>query len=87
MMANRVGTYEIVCAQLCGSGHSGMKGTIVVDSESDYKGGLDDLEKLNAPAPATPPANAAAPGGGAATGTGASAPASGYGCDRADRAA
>jgi len=55
----KIGTYEIICAQLCGSGHSGMRGTIVVDSAADYKGWLDDMEKLNAPAPA--PAAAASP--------------------------
>jgi cytochrome c oxidase subunit 2 len=54
----KAGTYEIVCAQLCGAGHYSMKGTIVVDSEADYKSWLDDMEKLNAPAPAAAPAPA-----------------------------
>jgi cytochrome c oxidase subunit II len=62
----KVGTYEIVCAQLCGSGHSGMRGTIVVDTDADYKGWLDDMEKLNAPAPAAAPAAPAAPAAGGA---------------------
>jgi len=57
----KVGTYEIVCAQLCGLGHYGMRGTLVVDSEADYKGWLDDMEKLNAPAPEAAPATPAAP--------------------------
>jgi cytochrome c oxidase subunit 2 len=56
----KVGTYEIVCAQLCGLGHYGMKGTLVVDSEADYKSWLDDMEKLNAPAPAAAASPAAA---------------------------
>ncbi len=34
--ATREGTYEIVCAQLCGQGHSAMKGTIVVESQEKY---------------------------------------------------
>jgi cytochrome c oxidase subunit II len=62
----KVGTYEIVCAQLCGAGHYGMRGTLVVDTDADYQSWLHDMEQLNAPAPATPatPAAAsAAPGG------------------------
>jgi cytochrome c oxidase subunit 2 len=55
----KIGTYEIVCAQLCGLGHYGMRGTLVVDSDADYKGWLDDMEKLNAPAPAAPAATPA----------------------------
>lgn len=62
----KVGTYEIVCAQLCGSGHSSMRATLVVDSEADYKSWLDDMEKLNTPSPA-PAAAPAAPGAPAAS--------------------
>lgn len=56
----KTGTYEIVCAQLCGLGHYSMRATVVVDSEADYKSWLDDMEKLNAPAPAAAPKAAAA---------------------------
>ncbi len=35
--ATKVGKYEIPCAELCGSGHSGMKGWLHVLSEEDYK--------------------------------------------------
>jgi len=72
----KVGTYEIVCAQLCGAGHYGMKGTLVVDTEADYQGWLHDMEQLNAPAPAPAPAGAAAPAAPAASATPA-APAAG----------
>jgi cytochrome c oxidase subunit 2 len=41
----KTGTYEIVCAQLCGNGHSAMKGTLVVESEADYKKWFDDTAK------------------------------------------
>jgi len=34
--ATEIGTYEIPCAELCGFGHSGMKGTLYVQSQSDY---------------------------------------------------
>jgi cytochrome c oxidase subunit 2 len=65
----KIGTYEIVCAQLCGSGHSGMRGTIVVDSDADYKSWLDSMAALNAPAPAPAAAAPAAPAAPATGGT------------------
>jgi cytochrome c oxidase subunit 2 len=43
----KTGTYEIVCAQLCGNGHSTMRGTLVVDSEADYKKWFDETAKLS----------------------------------------
>jgi cytochrome c oxidase subunit 2 len=56
----KLGTYEIVCAQLCGANHALMKGTIVVDTEADYESWLHDEEQLSNPTPATPAAPAAA---------------------------
>jgi len=73
----KIGTYEIICAQLCGSGHSAMRGVLVVDSEADYKSWLDDMEKLNAP----PPAAAAAPAAAAPAAPGAQ-PAPGAGGEK-----
>src|ERR1044071_8268620 len=35
-------TYEVVCGQLCGLGHYGMKGSLVVDSPADYQSWLKD---------------------------------------------
>ena len=43
----KTGTYDIVCAQLCGSNHSLMKGTLVVESETDYKKWFDETAKLS----------------------------------------
>jgi len=58
----KVGTYEIVCAQLCGQNHYAMRATLVVDSQADYEGWLHDMEQLNAPPPpAASPAASAAP--------------------------
>jgi len=34
--AKEPGTYEIPCAELCGFGHSGMKGALYVQSQQDY---------------------------------------------------
>ena len=33
----RTGTFEILCAQLCGVGHYVMRGTVIVDDESTYE--------------------------------------------------
>lgn len=33
----RTGTFEILCAELCGAGHSGMRGKVVVDEADEYK--------------------------------------------------
>ncbi len=35
--AKEKGTYEIPCAELCGFGHSGMKGSLTVESEEDFE--------------------------------------------------
>jgi len=35
--ATKVGKYEIPCAELCGFGHSGMKGYLFVDSPDEYQ--------------------------------------------------
>ncbi len=63
----KTGTYEVVCGQLCGLGHYGMKGTLVVDTPEDYQAWLKERAELagtqNAPAlgaqpPGQPPAGA-----------------------------
>jgi len=70
----KTGTYEVICAQLCGLGHYGMKGTLVVDTPQDYQAWLKERAELaggtqgTAPSPAPgaqqqnkPPAAAASP--------------------------
>jgi len=32
----KTGEYEILCAELCGTGHYAMFGTVIVEEESDY---------------------------------------------------
>ena len=44
----KTGTYDIVCAQLCGSSHALMRGTLVVDSAADYKKWCDEVKSLRA---------------------------------------
>lgn len=41
--ANKPGTYDLVCAELCGWGHYKMKAHVIVESESDYQKYLKDL--------------------------------------------
>ena len=37
MTPTLTGTYEVMCAELCGVGHYNMRSSIVVDTEADYK--------------------------------------------------
>jgi cytochrome c oxidase subunit II len=36
----RVGTFEVLCAELCGRGHSHMRGSVVVELESEHRAWL-----------------------------------------------
>jgi cytochrome c oxidase subunit 2 len=36
----RTGTFEVLCAAFCGVGHDAMRGSVVVDNESDYQAWL-----------------------------------------------
>jgi cytochrome c oxidase subunit II len=53
----KTGTYEVICGQLCGLGHSGMKGTLVVDTPADYQAWLKERAEL-AGSQGAPPASA-----------------------------
>lgn len=45
---SKEGEYEIVCGQLCGSGHGLMRGLLVVDTADDYKAWLKERAELKA---------------------------------------
>jgi len=68
---NRVGQWEIACAELCGLGHFRMKGFVTVDTPEDYEKWLAEqaaAQTAEAPKAAEAPASpAAAPA--AASGT------------------
>ena len=53
------GNYEVVCGQLCGLGHYGMKGMLVVDNPEEYQAWLKERVELSgaqtAPAPTDRP--------------------------------
>jgi cytochrome c oxidase subunit 2 len=71
----KTGTYEVICGQLCGLGHYGMKGTLVVDEPAEYQAWLKERAELagtqTAPAstarppgePPLPPAQSPSPSG------------------------
>ena len=58
----KTGTYEIVCGQLCGLGHYGMKGSLVVDSPADYQAWLKERTELSGNQAPAPPATERPPG-------------------------
>src|SRR3954452_11746607 len=51
----KTGTYEIVCGQLCGLGHYGMKGTLVVDNPDEYQACQKERVELAGTKSAPPP--------------------------------
>ncbi|HEX2608625.1 MAG TPA: cytochrome c oxidase subunit II [Flavisolibacter sp.] len=55
--------YEISCDQMCGAGHYGMRGVIVVESQAEFNAWLAQKQPqyavANAPAPAATPATGA----------------------------
>ncbi len=62
----KTGSYEVVCGQLCGLGHYGMKGMLVVDTPADYQAWLKERVELSgtqtAPAPLDRPPGEPGPG-------------------------
>ena len=48
----RTGTFEILCAELCGVGHAQMRGVVVVEEEAEYQAWLQSQQtfaQLSAP--------------------------------------
>lgn len=48
----KTGTFQVLCAELCGQGHSLMHGVVMVDTEQDYLAWLDEQQtfaQLSAP--------------------------------------
>src|SRR5690606_5331755 len=49
----RTGSFEVLCAELCGIGHAFMRGVVDVDTEQDYQAWLQEqstFAQLSAPA-------------------------------------
>lgn len=43
----KTGTYEILCAELCGVGHHIMRGTVIVDNPTDYQAWLQEQQTFS----------------------------------------
>ena len=43
----KTGTFEILCAELCGVGHPQMRGTVVVDTAEDYQTWLQQQQTFS----------------------------------------
>jgi cytochrome c oxidase subunit 2 len=41
----RTGTFEVLCAELCGVGHPQMRGTVMVQTEAEYQAWLGEQSK------------------------------------------
>ena len=44
---NKIGEYEVLCAEYCGVGHYGMRGRVFVKDEQDYENWLEDQETFS----------------------------------------
>ncbi|WP_127599258.1 cytochrome c oxidase subunit II [Nitratireductor alexandrii] len=48
----RTGTFDVLCAELCGTGHGYMRGTVIIDTQEDYQVWLQEqstFAQLTAP--------------------------------------
>ena len=44
---NKVGEYEVLCAEYCGVGHYAMRGSVIVQSKQDYNSWLNEQETFS----------------------------------------
>ena len=44
---NKIGEYEVLCAEYCGIGHYGMRAKVVVENEQNYKNWLEEQETFS----------------------------------------
>ncbi len=47
----KTGVYELVCAELCGSGHYSMRGVLHMQSQTDFDKWMNEQTKSKTPAP------------------------------------
>jgi len=76
----RLGTYDIICSQLCGYNHSSMRAVMTVESQQDFDAWFKEQSELKhpknaAPAPAAPAPAAGAPAAGVQGAPAAASPA------------
>ena len=44
---NKIGEYEVLCAEYCGIGHYGMRAKVVVENEQNYENWLEEQETFS----------------------------------------
>jgi cytochrome c oxidase subunit 2 len=44
---NKVGEYEVLCAEYCGLGHYGMRAKVVVENKQNYENWLNEQETFS----------------------------------------
>jgi cytochrome c oxidase subunit 2 len=47
MTPTRTGTFDVLCAELCGTGHAYMRGTVVTAEEADYQTWLQEQQTFS----------------------------------------
>ena len=45
MTPDKVGTYQLVCTELCGFGHATMRAKVVVESPKEFQKWVGELER------------------------------------------
>jgi cytochrome c oxidase subunit 2 len=44
---NKIGEYEVLCAEYCGVGHYAMRAKVIVESEGNYKNWINEQETFS----------------------------------------
>ena len=44
---NKIGEYEVLCAEYCGAGHYAMRAKVIVESKSDYENWIEEQETFS----------------------------------------
>jgi cytochrome c oxidase subunit 2 len=71
----RTGTYQVICAELCGVGHGVMRARVIVMEQDEYDAWLTQAQQQVAAAPAAPQTTAAGQGGASGEAPAVTAPA------------
>jgi cytochrome c oxidase subunit 2 len=58
---NKVGTYQIICAELCGAGHAIMRSYVIVMPQGEFDSWLANARRQVQQAAANPPATPVEP--------------------------
>ena len=47
MTPNKIGEYEVLCAEYCGVGHYAMRAKVIVESKKNYENWLGEQETFS----------------------------------------